>query len=84
MDAPTNPSDAGIMFTSTKFDYVITTKKKGGWDILITLKDVRRTSKLRLDIFANGSAYLQATVTAEMRLVLPGILRMMRKNNLVD
>jgi hypothetical protein len=60
MDVPYGSSDDGVKFTSTKFDYVITPKKKGGWTITITLHDVRRTSKLNIDIFTNGSASVQA------------------------
>ena len=61
MDVPYNPTDAGIKFTSTKFDYKIVEKKKGGWTVTIVLNDVRRTQKLMLDIYTNGSASLQTT-----------------------
>ena len=60
MDAPYNSTDDGIKFTSTKFNYKISPKKKGGWTIYINLNDVRRTSKLILDVYTNGSASLQA------------------------
>src|SRR5689334_10890757 len=33
------PSDGGINFNSSEFDYKITTGKKGGWDISIKPKD---------------------------------------------
>ena len=59
MDVPVYPTDDGVKFTSTKFDYTITPKKKGGWTITIKLNDVKRTSKLTLDVFTNGSASLQ-------------------------
>ncbi|WP_461453061.1 DUF4251 domain-containing protein [Mucilaginibacter sp.] len=61
MDVPYNPSDDGIKFTSTKFDYKIDPKKKGGWTIIIDLHDVKRTSQIYLQVFTNGSATLQAT-----------------------
>lgn len=61
MDVPYNPTDDGVKFTSTKFDYKIKEKKKGGWLITITLNDVRRTRQVTLDIYTNGSATLQAT-----------------------
>ena len=60
MDVPYNSTDDGIKFTSTKFDYKTDLKKKGGWTITINLNDVRRTSKLYLEVFQNGSATLQA------------------------
>lgn len=61
MDVPYNSTDEGIKFTSTKFDYKIVEKKKDGWTITIVLYDVRRTQKLILEVFTNGSATLQAT-----------------------
>jgi len=61
MDVPYNSTDEGIKFTSTKFDYKIVEKKKDGWTITIVLHDVRRTQKLILEVFTNGSATLQAT-----------------------
>jgi hypothetical protein len=60
MDVPLNPDEAGVNFTSTKFDYVISDRKKGGWSVVIELHDVKRNNKLRLDIFTNGTATLQA------------------------
>jgi hypothetical protein len=61
MDPPTNPDDAGIMFTATKFDYKAENRKKGGWDITIVPKNIRYTTKMMLQVFADGTAYLQVT-----------------------
>ena len=61
MDVPLNPNDDGIKFTSTKFNYKVEPKKKGGWSITINLNDVRRTSELYLEVFPNGTATLEAT-----------------------
>ena len=58
MNAPLNPEDAGINFTSTRFEYTSEQTKKGGWSILITPKNDKYTTKMRLDIFTNGSATL--------------------------
>lgn len=60
MDVPYNPDDDGIKFASTKFDYKVEPKKKGGWLISIKLNDVRRTSQLIIEVFTNGTATLQA------------------------
>jgi len=60
MDVPYGATDDGVKFTSTKFTYVVTPKKKGGWTITITLHDVKRTSKLNIDVFTNGTASVQA------------------------
>lgn len=59
LDAPIFPDDNGVKFSSTKFDYKIKPKKKDGWTINIGLNDVKRSSKLILDISSSGSAYLQ-------------------------
>lgn len=59
LDAPIFPDDNGVKFSSTKFDYKITPGKKGGWAINISMADVKRSSKLVLDISSSGSAYLQ-------------------------
>src|SRR5205823_2822913 len=31
--APVNPSEGGINFTSTNFEYTVKGKRKGGWDV---------------------------------------------------
>lgn len=75
MDVPYNSTDEGIKFTSTKFDYKIVEKKKGGWSITIVLHDVRRTQKLLLDVFANGSATLQATSNSRDAISFQGYIK---------
>lgn len=57
--APIDPSEAGIKFKTSSFDYKITNRKKGGWDVTIRPTDVRAASALSLTIFANGYATLQ-------------------------
>ena len=62
--APSDPSDGGIKFTSTHFDYTKKPGKKGGYEIVITpkenniqgSKDVRN---LRLSVSESGYASLQ-------------------------
>lgn len=46
-------------FTSTDFTYSVTGRKKGGWDILIEIKDSKDSKQLRLTVFESGSASLQ-------------------------
>jgi hypothetical protein len=58
---PINPSESPLRFTSTKFEYAVSNKKKGGWNINITPKDVQAPSQLTLTIFDNGSASLTVT-----------------------
>jgi len=66
--APTNPTEGGITFTSTKFDYHTTRNKNGSWDILIKPKegngtDWRDVQALRLSITTSGYASLYVTST---------------------
>ncbi len=58
--APTNPSEGGIRFTSTDFDYAVATKKKS-WEISIKPKDIREknSQELFLSVFPNGQASLR-------------------------
>ncbi|RVU01025.1 DUF4251 domain-containing protein [Mucilaginibacter limnophilus] len=58
MKAPINSNDGGLKFTSTKFDYKTTTKKKGGWRVTIIIKDTDKANRITLDISPNGSATL--------------------------
>ncbi|HEY6978149.1 MAG TPA: DUF4251 domain-containing protein [Chitinophagaceae bacterium] len=57
--APIDPSEGGINFTSTNFDYTTTVRKKGGWDVLIKPKDGKDVQQLFLTISENGYAVLQ-------------------------
>ena len=59
--APINPSDGGIQFTSKDFEYTLTDKKKGGWDVTIKFKDAKDVQQMQLSIFNNGTASLQVT-----------------------
>lgn len=57
--ATMNPSDAGIHFTSTKFEYSVSEKKKGGWKITILPKDTRDVRQMYLTVSSGGNASLQ-------------------------
>jgi len=54
--APIDPSEGGIKFTSSDFDYVMGKKKKKGWEITVKLKDVSDAQNLYFSIFENGNA----------------------------
>ena len=51
----------GLDFTSTKFDYEVNHRKKGGWDVTIKLTDTRDVQQLNFTISENGYATLQVT-----------------------
>jgi hypothetical protein len=57
--APINPGEGGIQFTSTDFDYKVTERRKGGWEITIQPKDVRDIRQVLLNVFESGNASLQ-------------------------
>lgn len=73
--APIDPAAAGIKFTSTSYDYTITPRKKGGWDVLIKPKDVRDVQQLFLNVFSNGSASLQAISNSKQPISYSGIVK---------
>jgi hypothetical protein len=57
--APMDPTKGGIQFTSTKFEYKETKRKKGGWEILIKPKDTQDVSQMVLTVSETGFASLQ-------------------------
>ncbi|SDH53798.1 DUF4251 domain-containing protein [Chitinophaga filiformis] len=58
-NAPMDPTKGGIQFTSTKFDYTQTARKKGGWDIVIKPHDTQDTRLMSFSISESGYASLQ-------------------------
>jgi hypothetical protein len=59
--APLNPSEGPLRFTSTDFQYSVADRKKGGWDVTITPKDVHDPRQLTMSIFDNGTASVVVT-----------------------
>jgi hypothetical protein len=53
-------TDGGLNFTSTKFDYKASTRKKGGWEISIKPTDVTDFREFLLTISENGYGTLRA------------------------
>lgn len=51
----------GIDFTSTKFEYKVKERKKGGWDITIKPQDAKDVQTLIFTVSENGYASLQVT-----------------------
>ena len=57
--APMNPSEGGIKFTSTSFDYDIKNgKKAGNWMVTIRTKDTTRPFTLVFNLWSNGTGRL--------------------------
>jgi hypothetical protein len=57
-NAPINPSDAGINFTSTNFTYAVSEGKKNSYKVVIVTKDRMYNTTLTLTVYDDGSAYL--------------------------
>ncbi|GAC1301826.1 MAG: DUF4251 domain-containing protein [Mucilaginibacter sp.] len=82
--APTDPTEGGIKFKTTHFDYKAKTNKKGGWDILIVPKDknisdMRDVQSLRLSITSSGYASLSVTSTNRDPISFDGYIEKKRK-----
>lgn len=72
MNPPLSSSDAGIMFTSTHFNYKKENKKKGGWLITIEYKDTDRSNKMTLDILPGGTATLVSNSNTRDAIIFYG------------
>jgi len=77
MNAPMNPEEAGINFTSTKFDYICQVRKKGGWSVTIMPKNDKYTTKMILDIYTNGNATLNVNSNYRDPITFTGYVKIM-------
>ena len=73
--APINPSDAGLTFTSTEFEYSVKEMKKRGWNVNIKPKDQRDVRQLSFNIFDDGKAFLQVSSTYRDNISFNGYIR---------
>ena len=73
--APIDPSEGGIKFTSVKFDYRTIKSKKDGWDISMTAKDQSDNSQLSLHISTNGRATLQVSDIFRQPITFTGYIK---------
>lgn len=60
--ASMNPSDGGINFTSTKFEYTVKAKKKG-WDVSIKTQDRSPSVRMNITLFASGTGTINVNAT---------------------
>ncbi|MDR2036632.1 MAG: DUF4251 domain-containing protein [Bacteroidales bacterium] len=67
-----DPTEGGIKFNSTNFDYKVENAKKGGWDIYIKTKDQRRTYDLILKVTSSGSASLSVNDPTRQSITFRG------------
>jgi len=73
--ATMNPSDAGIKFTSTKFDYTKKDRKNGGWELQVSPKDVRSSPRIFLTITASGSATVRINASDRQAISYSGRIK---------
>jgi len=78
-NAATDPTEGGIKFTSTEFEYNIKDRKKGGWDIQIKPKDNKDVRILQLSVFENGSASLIVTSNSRQNISFNGRIEEKRR-----
>ncbi|ULQ55561.1 DUF4251 domain-containing protein [Flavihumibacter rivuli] len=70
-----NPSEQGLTFKSTNFDYVKEEGKKGRITITISFKDVSDPRKMIFTIYADGITSLQVTCNNRDPISFDGYLR---------
>lgn len=73
--APLDPAQGGIKFTSVKFDCKTTKAKKGSWDISMVTKDQSDNNRLSLHIASNGRATLQVSSTFRQPITFTGYIK---------
>ncbi|MCZ2458812.1 MAG: DUF4251 domain-containing protein [Chitinophagales bacterium] len=73
--APMDPEDAGINFTSVKFDYKTRKAGKNGWNVTINTKDLSENYHLSLHVSSNGFATLRATGIFRQMITFNGYLK---------
>ena len=59
--APINPNEGGIQFTSTDFSYATNSTKNKSWMVSVKPRDNRDIQELSFNIFDNGTATLNVT-----------------------
>ena len=67
-------TNGGITFTSTKFEYKLKEKEKGGWELVIKPTDVKDITQLIYAISKNGYATLQVTSLNRQAISFYGII----------
>ena len=77
--APLNPSEGGIQFTSTSFSYKVNPGKKDTWEVTIIPNDFQDVQQLFFTIYNNGTAMLNVTSTYKDPISFNGYLRKINK-----
>lgn len=67
-------TNGGINFTTTKFDYKLKEKSKGGWELTIKPSDAKDINQLSYSISKNGFATLQVTSNSRQAISFYGVI----------
>lgn len=67
-------NNGGINFTSTKFEYKLKDKDKGGWELVIKPSDAKDISQLIYSISTNGYATLQVISNNRQAISFYGVI----------
>jgi hypothetical protein len=74
-NAPINPSDAGINFTSTNFTYTVTEGKKNSYKVVIITKDRMYNTTFTLTVYDNGTGYLSVISSDKQSISYNGSIK---------
>lgn len=77
--APINPSESGLSFKSTDYNYSVKPRRKGGWDVTIQTNDQRDNKRMLLRIQESGYASLQVTSNNRQPISFNGIITATKK-----
>lgn len=75
--APANLTGGGIDFESTDYEYTVEDRKRGGWEIRITPRDVEDVRQLYLTVSENGTASLRVNSERRQSISFNGYLEEM-------
>jgi hypothetical protein len=73
--APIDPTEGGIRFTSTDFNYNVNERKKGGWDIEILPKDAKDVRQMLLNVTESGYGSLQVISNNRQQISYNGYIK---------
>lgn len=79
--ATMNQDDNGYRFTSKDFDYKMSKRKKGGWEVAINTKDVRNNARMNLSISENGYAVLSVVSNDKQSITYNGYVKENKTTN---
>ena len=71
-------TNGGINFTTTKFEYKLKEKSKGGWELTIRPSDAKDINQLIYSVSKNGYATLQVTSNNRQAISFYGVIEKLK------